>query len=66
MQIGDTVIVRFTRGYVFDFQRDLEIMCKLVNIPAGPGDHWIFRHGKYEFTVNPLTPDFVGVFREVR
>ncbi len=62
MEIGQKVIVRFSRNDVFEFTRGvLEIECILLNIPRDVGDHWHFDYNGIKFTMNPLSEALVGV-----
>lgn len=58
----EIVTVVFSRRGVFSFQNlSPEIDCILKHIPQGEGDHYHFEYQGIEFTVNPLTTEFVGI-----
>ncbi len=62
METDTTVIVRFTRNDVFEFQNgSMQITCIVRHIPQGEGDHFHFEYNGIKFSVNPLCSDFVGV-----
>lgn len=67
IEVGDDVIIQFTRNNVFYFQqgKSTTIHAVVVHVPYDVGDHWLFRDGDFHFTVNPLCIDFVGVVREL-
>ena len=58
---GENVLVKFDKADIFDFQTGYIIECTLVSSPQGPGDHFWFRCGGVEFSVNPYYQHFIGV-----
>jgi hypothetical protein len=61
LRMYQDVIIHMSRDDIFSFQNSSHIIAKLRYTPSGEGDHFHFITDEIYFTINPLSPFFIGL-----